>query len=808
MANHNHIILKDRVEKLPFSSPPGGSTNKISRDALSHFQHLNNQLANAADIIERRKGLLPERVKPMGGSYIDVKMYEDANNYKSLDGARNVRLMNVRSLDNLENNQVEATLFIPRHNKWVENKLQEYKENPPEGKKRSNERLVNAIDDIKASTLESFFSRPADFARVGNHEKYYELWLSSDGYDESNLFVILKGLGIWYSAKPVKFSQVVIYLIKANRKRLELMIDAIDYVSEIREYIDPSILTSPKSRQDEIEFVHLLSEDTQCAPNKLSRIGIIDSGVDNKHPMLSNYLPDERLHTVIGQSLFDNYWHGTGMAGLALFGDLAEAIVKPNREPVFSDLSSVKILPDDDEPENEKEMYAVIYEDAMITARNDNAEVLCSAVTNDDVDTCKGMASATSAAIDETLYDNGECGTLMILAAGNTINTLGGQYPDYLLNSEIHDPAQSWNALTVGAYTEKVAIKDLKYIEPRVIAQKGQLSPFTSTSYTWDVSIIKPEIVMEGGNGIENGHSIDAVEDLSLATTAPRDKDRISGVISRNSYFMRFNATSAASALAAQLAGKIKYFNPDISALTVRALMVHSAEWTNEMESTFIEDGKLDVRKILHSCGYGVPDEKKAIASSDSYVTFIAEDAISPFGKSSGDLKFSKMNLYELPWPKDVLHSLGEVDVKLKITLSFYIEPSPGCRERFNKYTYPSIHLYFDLNNPTESRDDFIKRVSRLGDGEKQSNDPRRWRIGIKNRNQGSIISDSVTMSAIQMASCNFIAVYPSGGWYKYRKSYLNQSVKYALVVSLETPSQDIYTEIAEKVGIVNKVNV
>ena len=40
MANHNHIILKDRVEKLPFSSPPEGSTNKISRDALSHFQHL------------------------------------------------------------------------------------------------------------------------------------------------------------------------------------------------------------------------------------------------------------------------------------------------------------------------------------------------------------------------------------------------------------------------------------------------------------------------------------------------------------------------------------------------------------------------------------------------------------------------------------------------------------------------------------------------------------------------------------------------------------------------------------------------
>ncbi|HAT61713.1 MAG TPA: hypothetical protein DCS83_04060, partial [Prevotella sp.] len=89
------------MEKLPFSLPRGISKNKISRDALSHFKHLNNQLANAADTIERRKSLFPERVKPMGGSYIDVRMYEDANNYKSLDGARNVRLMNVRSLDNL-----------------------------------------------------------------------------------------------------------------------------------------------------------------------------------------------------------------------------------------------------------------------------------------------------------------------------------------------------------------------------------------------------------------------------------------------------------------------------------------------------------------------------------------------------------------------------------------------------------------------------------------------------------------------------------------------------------------------------------
>ena len=40
-----------------------------------------------------------------------------------------------------------------------------------------------------------------------------------------------------------------------------------------------------------------------------------------------------------------------------------------------------------------------------------------------------------------------------------------------------------------------------------------------------------------------------------------------------------------------------------------------------------------------------------------------------------GDIQF-----FELPWPRDVLQGLGEQSVRLRVTLSYFIEPNPGRR--------------------------------------------------------------------------------------------------------------------------------
>ncbi len=65
----------------------------------------------------------------------------------------------------------------------------------------------------------------------------------------------------------------------------------------------------------------------------------------------------------------------------------------------------------------------------------------------------------------------------------------------------VHDPAQAWNALTVGAFTEKAAIADTAWDGWSPIAPTGDLSPWSTTSVTFqDAWPIKPEVILEGGN--------------------------------------------------------------------------------------------------------------------------------------------------------------------------------------------------------------------------------------------------------------------------------------------------------------------
>ena len=495
--------------------------------------------------------------------------------------------------------------------------------------------------------------------------------------------------------------------------------------------------------------------------------------------------------------------HGTGVASLALFGDLTSHLYRPERYEVISDLVSVKIMPGDREAPNIPDYYPVINEDAVVQSRNNGAVILCSAITNKKPAE-NGIPSSTSSAIDQVVYNGGNCDCLYLISSGNTEENSGLDYPDYLYDAVVHDPSQSWNALSVGAYTEKVALQDELYRDLEIVAPSGGIAPHTSTSVQFGPNqLIKPEILMEGGNSVLSNMQLDDPNGLQLVAA----NAKMAGDVN---YFCDFNATSAAVGLAANLAAKILHYNPQISPLSVRALMVHSAHWTDKMiEMCTRQDGTVDKDLLVHSCGYGVPCETEAIVSSGNYATFINEGILKPFKIGTGnDLKFSSMHLYRLPWPEDILRNMAEETVELKITLSYYINPSPVAKSSISKYAYQSIRLKFDVNMPTETEGSFKRRISHMGDEDVQDNDASRWNVGINRRNQGCVISDSITMSAIDATRCNMIAVYPASGWYKYKKDKVDAAIKYSLVVSLKTPEQNIYTEIAQRIGVVIPIEI
>ncbi len=804
MENHDHIVLQRNSYKSEEYKGKGFGDSIIpQRDAEAHAALLSELYTQAKEAYEKSLSQLPKDVSAANGVYMKMTVDTAANALDSLNTSHGAKLMNFQNTKNADSNIKNATLFIPNSNKtWFQSKISQYSVTPIEENNRKNKALVNSIETISAVDLSSFFMNKDDYEFTTNNASVeYEMWIDSDDANQDKIDAKLDSIGVTYGNRVLVFDSVIVFLIKATKGQLLQIIASIDFISEFRKYHRPSVLTAGSSPSDEEDYNTLIDETIPVADGQLSRIGVLDTGVNNAHPLISPSLSDERcLSAIVSGNTHDTKNHGTAMASLSLYGDFTDVIYNPHPDPIESDLVSVRILPDDDDGQYTNEMYAVITEDGISQARDNYSQILCSAVTAKEECT-DGTASATSAAIDQTLYNNGKADSMLLISAGNTVDTQNLPYPDYLYLSNILDPAQSWNALTVGAYTKKVLISDPEYKNAKIVAPEGGLCPYTSTSKQWGQTIIKPEILMEGGNAIlENGSLSDHEDIMPIGADSHPDIHK----------FMGFNATSSATALAAHLAGQIKYKYPTLSPLAIRALMVHSAEWTPEMINLSTENGELNKDLLLHTCGYGVPNPNKAKLSSDSYVTFIAEDDIQPFtlSENSSEPKFSKLNIYKLPWPETILQEMNDVNVKLKITLSYYIDPCPGAKGRLTKYSYQSVRLYFEVNRPEDTYEKFRRRVSGLGEEKPTDNDTTRWNIGIQRRNQGSIISDSFEKTASEMAACKYISIYPSGGWYKHRKSKVDAVIKYALIVSLETPGQDIYTEIAQKVGIVNTLEI
>jgi len=323
---------------------------------------------------------------------------------------------------------------------------------------------------------------------------------------------------------------------------------------------------------------------------------------------------------------------------------------------------------------------------------------------------------------------------------------------------------------------------------------------------TWGKWAIKPDIVMEAGNMGTNPAvpEPDYLDDLQLLSTSQ-------SMIGRGA-LTTFGDTSAATALAARLAAMVWSKYPGLAPETVRALLVHSAEWSQAMKARFTDArGQLDYRGLLRCFGHGTPNMRRLLSSLDNSLTLIAESEIQPFYKDDGDVKTRDMNLHALPWPREALEALQNTEVSMRVTLSYFIEPSPGSRGRTQRYGYQSHGLRFAVRKPLETDTMFQQRINKfVRDDDYQGPlipDPG-WDFGRRHSlaSLGSIHSDTWRGRAVDLAARRHIAVYPTMGWWNKRPHLgaWEKIARYSLIVSLETPNvqADLYTPVANQIGI------
>ncbi|MFM7441436.1 MAG: hypothetical protein ACKO2V_23030, partial [Snowella sp.] len=214
---------------------------------------------------------------------------------------------------------------------------------------------------------------------------------------------------------------------------------------------------------------------------------------------------------------------------------------------------------------------------------------------------------------------------------------------------------------------------------------------------------------------------------------------------------------------------------------------------------------------VQHFC---VPSLERALKSANNDLTLIIEDQVKPFILEGNDIKIGDMNVHNLPWPIEKLQELGEAEVKLKITLSYFIEPNPGERGWGRKHSYASYGLRFDVKRPGEKNDNFKSRINQAAREAEDSlqirTDDSNWFLGVNLRTHGSIHSDVWTGSAVDLVDREILGVYPVGGWWKEKKELerWDKLARYSLIVTIQVPEVDvdIYTPVSNLIDVSTEI--
>ena len=197
----------------------------------------------------------------------------------------------------------------------------------------------------------------------------------------------------------------------------------------------------------------------------------------------------------------------------------------------------------------------------------------------------------------------------------------------------------------------------------------------------------------------------------------------------------------------------------------------------------------------------------------------MAERELQPFQRlrdSKGTLKtpnFRQIDYYDLPWPIQALEQLGEQEIGLKVTLSYFIEPSPNWDSSLAPQRYQSFGLRFALKRPLETDDTFTARVNGLerGSGYTSTATPDEgWTFGTNSIAAGSLHCDVWRGAAAELAARGKVAVYPVGGWWRDSPGLrrFDAKTRYTLAISITSTDQEVrlYNEIANLISITASV--
>ncbi|MCB9904484.1 MAG: S8 family peptidase [Planctomycetes bacterium] len=483
-------------------------------------------------------------------------------------------------------------------------------------------------------------------------------------------------------SEEVRTSSLVLARVNATRALVDALV-RLELVARIE--LPPEL---PAAYAALFDPIAPLPETVQPTGNEQT-IAVVDSGVLAGHPLLRGWVLEERDFDTGENTATDLQGHGTAVAGLAIYGDVANCLTSGRWYPRVMVLSAKVLRQHPEDPSrtafSESHRPERVVRDAILHFHRERGCRVFNLSIGDPDDVYIGGRQSSWAEILDQLAR--ELDVVIVVSAGNefdppwplaspTRSLFQARLRDErlgALRSRICSPATACIALTVGALTRSERPRTLGSF---AAAPLGAPAPFSRLGPGYQPResqrSIKPDFVAFGGNyGVQDltgSNSRWLKDDIYLGEPTTRlnlSDGRFVSAISGTSFAAPHISFSAALALDA---AKAALGTDTPQANSVRALLGACTRVPPCGSEWLLDPKEHETWAKLRLVGYGQVDAPSVESSIQNDVCLIAED----------NLREEHWHLYAIPIPPSFIGVSG----RRGITVSLAFDPPVRASRR------------------------------------------------------------------------------------------------------------------------------
>ena len=231
-----------------------------------------------------------------------------------------------------------ATVLLPKDaDENLRKKITDFRDSDTAKGRPKNEQLVGRIKSFKRAIPDWYWKD--SLVPIPQHDEIWiEVWLTrkEGAKEDENFLKLCKEHQIIHGNRPLRFPECLIYPIRADKKKLEVLTANLETVKQCRAWNELSSLVSEDTPAEQVNWTQDILSRLKVPQETAPVVCILDTGC-NRHPILEPLMEE---NTILGvrdeKNGSDINGHGTAMAGIAAYGSLNHVMMNAGGANTFS----------------------------------------------------------------------------------------------------------------------------------------------------------------------------------------------------------------------------------------------------------------------------------------------------------------------------------------------------------------------------------------------------------------------------------------------------------------------------------------